>query len=98
MISGVEEEHREVVEDLKQEAIMDHELAGIVLVEEEQRAPIPRDCCVKAKVSLTKPFRMDTIYDEEKEDSNPMQEQDESQIVGVGRHVGGWISSGSTRA
>jgi hypothetical protein len=78
VVSGVEEEHREVVEDLKQEAIMDHELTGMVLVEEEQRAPIPRDYCVKAKVRSTKPFRMDTIYDEEKEDSKPMQEQDES--------------------
>jgi hypothetical protein len=60
-------------------------LAGKVLVEEEQRGPILRGRRAKANGSSTKPFRVDTSYDEEKEDSKPVEDQDESQIVGVGR-------------
>jgi hypothetical protein len=63
-------------------------LVGKVLVEEEQRAPILRDHRAKANGSSTKPFRVDTSYDEEKEDLKLMEYQDESHIVGVGRRRG----------
>lgn len=51
-------------------------LAGKVVAEEEQRAPIPRGRCVKAKGSSSEPIRLDDSDDEEKEDA---------QILGAGR-------------
>jgi len=64
-------------------------LAGKVVVEQEQRGPIPRGRHVKAKGSSTEPIRLDDSDDEEKEDAKPEeQEQEDAQILGVGRRGG----------
>ncbi|XP_066345825.1 uncharacterized protein [Miscanthus floridulus] len=58
-------------------------LAG-KLVAEEQRAPIPRGPRVKAKGTSTEPIGLDDGDDEEKADAKP-EEQEDAQILGVGR-------------
>ncbi|KAG0527279.1 hypothetical protein BDA96_06G220000 [Sorghum bicolor] len=62
-------------------------LAGKLVAEEEQRAPIPHGPRVKAKGTSTEPIRLDDSDDEEKEDAKP-EEQEDAQILGVGRRGG----------
>ena len=57
-------------------------VSGKMVVEEEQRAPIPRGRRVKAKGTSSKPVKFDDSNDEKKE------EQEDAQILGVGRRGG----------
>ncbi|KAL5650371.1 hypothetical protein ACJX0J_041180, partial [Zea mays] len=63
-------------------------LAGNVVEDEEQIVPIPRGRRVKAHGNSSEPIRLDTSYDDEKEEAKPVEEQDDAQIVGVGRRRG----------
>lgn len=96
-VAGVEEEQsKEVVDDAldlgvgrrARPAPSIAALAGNVAADEEQIVPIPRGRRVKAHGNSTEPIRLDTSYDDEKEESKPVEEQDDAQIVGVGRRRG----------
>jgi hypothetical protein len=96
-VAGVEEEQsKEVVDDAlalgvgrrARPAPSIVALAGNVAADEEQIVPIPRGRRVKAHGNSSEPIRLDTSYDDEKEEAKPVEEQDDAQIVGVGRRRG----------